>query len=747
MRDEAHLGAKPEDWIHFDIALGLGPDLLPVVCDYESKISANSSIKKIGKVPSLFNKSGEVVGFKDWTSHQSSDSEITRWMKNPKLGICIQTRGVRGLDVDVPDREKAKEIADFIDQRLSTRLPKRIRPNTGKFLVPFRLSGEHGKREFPVQGGIVEFLGDGQQFVSVGTHESGVRYEWEGGLPVNIPTLEPDVWEDLWVALVDAFAIGAPTEDQAAPRKKGSHIAMPDDVADYLRSSGLALTTDKNNNILIKCPWEDQHTGGSTGDGSTIYFPAGTNGYMRGHYKCLHAHCRARTDEEFSSALGYVASLFEVLPVTPSAPLPLPNFSRDRTGRINATVSNATLAVRRSDICGIEIALDLFRDEIMKAAPGSGQWQTFTDADYTRIRIALEKHGFKAVSHEMIRQIVCLVAEENQFDSAQLWLGTRQWDGKPRVETFFTKYFGVEDSLYARAVSNYLWTALAGRVMSPGVKADMVPILVGPQGAGKSTGIAAMVPSLDFFTEISFHEKEEDLSRKMRGRLIAEISELRGLSTKDLESVKAFCSRQIESWVPKFREFAVNYSRRLVPIGTTNSDQFLADETGNRRFLPLRVKNVRVDDIRRDCVQLWAEGREMFQLVGVCWAGVEDLAKEAHEEHTITDAWEEPVSSWLVKPYDLTNERPIDRPYLLLIDVLSQAINMDARSVTRREEMRIAKVLRKLGYKPKKVREGVRVLNGWFPARSDCSDWWPQRSGNESGAGVLTVPSVLTEVV
>src|SRR5690606_14634369 len=114
-------------------------------------------------------------------------------------------------------------------------------------------------------------------------------------------------------------------------------------------------------------------------------------------------------------------------------------------------------------------------------------------------------------------------------------------------------------------------------------KADMAPILVGQQGAGKSTAVAAMAPAPEFFAEISFSEKDEDLARKMRGRLVAEIGELRGLHTREQEAIKAFVSRTHENWIPKYREFAVQFPRRLVFIGTTNKDEFLADETGNRR--------------------------------------------------------------------------------------------------------------------------------------------------------------------
>uniref|UniRef100_A0A1A9ZTL0 Virulence-associated protein E-like domain-containing protein n=1 Tax=Glossina pallidipes TaxID=7398 RepID=A0A1A9ZTL0_GLOPL len=102
----------------------------------------------------------------------------------------------------------------------------------------------------------------------------------------------------------------------------------------------------------------------------------------------------------------------------------------------------------------------------------------------------------------------------------------------------------------------------------------------------------------------------------MRGRLVGEISELRGLNSKEIESIKAFITRTHEVWVPKYREFATQFSRRLVMFGTTNQEEFLADETGNRRWLPLRVGKMRLDDIKRDVMQLWAEGTELYRTLG-----------------------------------------------------------------------------------------------------------------------------------
>lgn len=734
-------GATFADWRHFDLALGLGTDLLPVVCNHGAEISANSSLKKLGKVPSQYNRQGQVVGFSDWPLLQASDGDIARWTAEPDYGISLQTRLVRGIDVDVPDPAKADAIKCFIDGWLLQALPMRFRSNSGKFLLAFRLPGDLSKAEFPVDGGIIEFLANGQQFVAVGMHESGVPYEWSGGLPCLLPELSLADFQALWQALIEEFATGAESDATSNKRKRGPTVSMPDETSDFLRSEGLVLAVDKHGSLLIKCPWDDQHSDGTAGDGSTVYFPAGTNTYQNGHFKCLHAHCRGRTDNEFISALGVITAQFAVVTALPSAPAPWPAFKRDRQGRILSTIPNVSMALRRSDICGYEIGLDLFKDEIMQAPPGTMDWVPFKDADYTRIRLELERIGFKPVGREVIRDVVCLVADDNQFDSARIWLESLTWDGVPRVEDFLHVYMGAEDSPYTRAVSSYMWSAMAGRVMEPGVKCDMAPILVGAQGVGKSSGVAAMVPSINFFTEISFVEKEDDLARRMRGRLVAEIGELRGLNTKDLESIKAFVSRQQESWVPKYREFAVNYLRRIVFIGTTNADEFLADETGNRRFLPVKTTNVNVANIGQDCLQLWAEARDLFALVGIQWRGMENLVKDAHAEHTITDPWQGLVNAWLDEPYELTGIKPIDRPHLRSYDVLVEGLRFDPKNIGKREEMRIGKVLRARGFTRKKAKVGGVSANIYVPP---CSDLVSSKSEFVGAHGCSVVPTVPT---
>ncbi|PHM53073.1 ATPase [Xenorhabdus hominickii] len=410
--------------------------------------------------------------------------------------------------------------------------------------------------------------------------------------------------------------------------------------------------------------------------------------------------------ERFQSAVACVDDFEDVIGEL-TEPAFLPSFKRDKWGQIEATIENVTKAVMRPDFIDVEIRFDQFRDEIMFAPAGTEQWQTFGDADYARLRITLEKRNFKPVGRELIRDAVLLAADENPFDSAIAWLNGLKWDGVPRIEQFYHTHLGTEDTPFTRAVSNYMWTALAGRVLKPGIKADMVPVLVGKQGCGKSSGVAALSLVPSFFTEISFAEKDDDLARKMRGRLVAKISELRGLNTKEQEAIKAFVTRTPENWIPKYREFATQFPRRTLFVGTTNEDEFLDDKTGNRRWLPVEVKKISVEDIKSDLTLLWAEAKVIFEEDGILFRDAERLAAAVHEQYTIKDVWLETVERWLVTPDLMTEEIPRTREFLRAGDVLREALNIDPKNIGRREEMRISKILLVCGYK-----RVLRRING-----------------------------------
>lgn len=313
-------GASPEEWAHLDVLLGLTEDLLPVVSNPKATISPNSAIKDLGKLPSTYNGQRQVVGFASWTQHKASASDIIKWTKERDYGICIQTRRIRAIDVDVTDADLAQRIGERIGKLLGAQLPRRSRNNAHKFLLAFELGGEFTKRKFKTEHGIVEFLANGQQMVAVGTHPSGARYEWEGGLPDEFPILTAEQFESVWAALIAEFAVeDASTQSSSVKSQKLADVVANDPVAQFLLNTNRVKRAERDGRLHITCPFEDEHTSESS-DSATTYWPAHTGGYVNGHFACLHAHCEHRSDQEFLDAIEYaLTDEFEAIGDVPSA--------------------------------------------------------------------------------------------------------------------------------------------------------------------------------------------------------------------------------------------------------------------------------------------------------------------------------------------------------------------------------------------------------------------------------------------
>lgn len=703
-------GASQDEWLHFDLVLGLGADLLPVVSNPDAAISPDSSLKGLGKTPSLYNARRQVVGLAKWTEKTATARELERWAQEEDYGICVQCRNVRALDIDVPDVRLSDEIeAAFLRALDRSGLPARVRSGTGKRLLAFLLQSPLRKRSFPVEGGLVELLATGQQFIAVGQHPSGNRYEWVGGLPDDIPPITSEQLEHAWDTIRDEFAV-AP-ERRARERREGSGVDSDatDDFADWLEANWETYDR-RGDKLFVECPWKSGHSGDS-GETEAAWLLAGTGGYQQGHYECLHASCGGRSDEEFLDAVGYRLAQFDCLPeiVAPKrqgqrfiegrGDLPLPGFKRDKQGEIEPVIENVVAGVAVPQLSGFDVRFDTFRAETM-VAERPDEWRPYHDSDGVRMRINLASGRFKPVGKEMMRDAIMAVAWDRKFDTARIWLEevVPPWDGVPRIETSLSTYFRADDTPYTRACGEYLWTALASRVLDPGCQADMALVFVSPeQGMRKSSGVAALAPAREFFGEVNLEVRDNDLSRKLRGKLVVELAELRGLKTRDSESIKAWVTQRDEEWTPKYMEANTRFPRRCILIGTTNDDEFLGDPTGERRWLPMRVKGqAHTDLLERDRLQLWAEGRERWLVDGQLWEAAERLAKAEHGTFKERDTWEERIVSWLNEK-DLAGDTPLAKGYVRGGEVLAGALGFDPKHVKKSEEMRVARALVAIG--------------------------------------------------
>lgn len=708
-KDDERFGATVDEWTHFDLVLGLTADLLPVVSDPNTKISPHSNVKEPGKVPSRFNRSGEMIGFPKWTEHRSTENDISVWSADPRFGLCIQTRQVRAIDVDIPDFEEAFDVECAIVEYLGFEPPARRRGNSEKFLMAVIVEGDLTKERFKTSKGVIEFLATGQQFIAIGTHPSGVKYEWSRGLPNEFPVLGLDEFRALWSMLNERFGIedNVTVRKGMTPEKKRQAADIDDPLVTYMVDNWTVHDIQRDGRVDILCPFEDGHSSDS-GTSSTSYYPAGVGGFAQGHFKCLHASCAHRKDQDFKSEIGYNSDGFDIIEIS----APLPSFVREQRGRdagkVKATRQNLATALAHPRICGFRLRFDTFLDGLMVAkGQDGGQWREFRDEDYYAIALHLEAGdtGFAHINDATLRDAVHFIGRNQQFDTAQDWLEGRQWDGVPRVVNFLARYMGAPDNAYSRAVSLYFWSALAGRIITPGVKADMTPVAVGEQGLKKTSLVYAIAPEDRFAGELDLSEDKKEIARSMRGKLIMELGELNGMDKRSIGHLKAFLSRQKEEWRPVFKEYQTTALRRCMFFGTTNDEEILVDDTGNRRWLPFRSTGADPIGLAAVRDQLWAEGAHLFRTHGVIWEEAERLAKDEHAEYLATDPWDSDVLEWLRKPCEVISDTleesrrppPAERGFTNE-EALRDAVNIPVSRMDQRAKNRMAKILKKFGF-------------------------------------------------
>jgi hypothetical protein len=372
-------------------------------------------------------------------------------------------------------------------------------------------------------------------------------------------------------------------------------------------------------------------------------------------------------------------------------------------GKIVNTVSN----MKEWLACGafgVTIVFDEFSGVPMMSPPEKEEWREITNSDYIDMRMAMERDGFTTFGggNELVKMAVDAVARQNRFDSAQRWATSLLWDGVPRIDRSFPKYWGAPDNEYTRLAGAYMWTALAGRVLQPGVKADMAVILVGAQGLRKSSSVEALVPARDFYGILDLNKDDASRGRSMVGKLVMELGELRGfLNAKDEDGIKTFLTAGFDEWKPLYQERNKKHYRRCLFVATTDKQEFLTDISGNRRYLPIKINKTDVGAIARDREQLWAEAIERFVHGGVAYH-VENVAADQHQQYMMSDLWDDEVAGWLELPAEETGfeldgvTKNGDKPFRSA-DLL-KALGVQLSRTGRSEQIRIARILQRLGY-------------------------------------------------
>lgn len=382
---------------------------------------------------------------------------------------------------------------------------------------------------------------------------------------------------------------------------------------------------------------------------------------------------------------------------------PSPWLSRLLRGEkgILPTVSNVMMILANDPALANMLAYDAFTHQplLMRAAPVSEegspplpgpyprQWET---ADVTLIHAYLQRVWSPSIARETAENAMITEATVRQFHPVRAWLKSLVWDRKPRINNWLMAAFDCEPTAFHRAAGAKVLIAAVRRVMQPGCKFDQMLVLEGAQGIGKSRALRALTGDSWFSDAIPSDLTSKDAAMALVGVWILEFAEIEHLIRTEVETIKAFLSRAVDRFRPPYGKNYIERPRQGIAIGTTNSDDYLRDSTGNRRIWPIKCRAADPEWVALNRDQLWAEAVVREESGEPIWLDDDNTraqATDAAAERMAEDVWQEKIREWLISRSETTSA-----------DVLSHALGMSAEKMTRAADMRVGATLRVLGW-------------------------------------------------
>lgn len=295
-----------------------------------------------------------------------------------------------------------------------------------------------------------------------------------------------------------------------------------------------------------------------------------------------------------------------------------------------------------------------------------GDW---TDQDDAALRGYVET-SYRTYHVGKLMDAETNVMHRHRFHPVREYLDSLTWDGEARLDTLLIDWVGADDNPYVRTVTRKALVGAVARIYNPGCKHDHMLVLIGDQGAGKSSILAKLGGK--WFSDSLRTIDNKDAFLLLQGSWIIEMAEMSAVKKSEVESVKQYISKQTDIYREPYGRRAVEHPRQCAFFGTTNEDEFIRDPTGGRRFWGVKMD---VHPRKYSCLwdnfteelrgQVWAEavtryraGEKLF-LEG----DVAQMALEEQELRTVESMKTTPIREYLeiLLPEDWNERTPQER--------------------------------------------------------------------------------------
>jgi putative DNA primase/helicase len=309
-----------------------------------------------------------------------------------------------------------------------------------------------------------------------------------------------------------------------------------------------------------------------------------------------------------------------------------------------------------------------------------------------------------------VQEFVNYIADQNIYNPVATWILSTPWDGKDRLSEMYKTVTCADEAsdglLKEVLMKRWFVSAVAGAFEPNGLSAHGMLVFQGAQAMGKTYWFKKLVPEHLKVRKDGLILKPDDRDSVKRAisYWLVELGELDGTFNKsDIAQLKSFMTADNDVMRLSYGRKESDFARRTLFFGSVNSDKFLVDNTGNRRFWSIECANINYKhDI--DMQQFWAQIYQLYKS-GEPWVlqleELEQLNKSNEKFQTI-----DPIEEMILSSYDWD----LDKSYWTKRTATEITQEIMKRDVRPAEVNKVSRLVKKLSGQTGKNTDNKRRL-------------------------------------
>lgn len=326
----------------------------------------------------------------------------------------------------------------------------------------------------------------------------------------------------------------------------------------------------------------------------------------------------------------------------------------------------------------------------------NGDFSVLDEIKFNSIMIEMVAAGLIKTQMNSLKAVLLSDFVPNYNPFAEYIKKRAPWDGYDYIGEL-ADLLPTKEPEYTKWVFRKWFVAMVASVLNPKIINHTMLVLIGPQGAYKTTWLNYLIPQelKGYVYNGLINPKDKDSLFLMAESCLIIMDELESLKQSEMNGLKELLTRPA---IRARRPYGLNiqdYPRAASFAASVNNKNFLQDATGSRRFLCVEVLDMIPIGGGELIANCWAQAHALIKSGERFWFNQEDIFRiNVHNEKYELHSFEEEVVRKFLTPSEEDDPLSVFKSASEVIDTLAEySPNQKMNSVN------MGKTLAKLGFK------------------------------------------------